>query len=222
MQLIYKIEFNTTNQYFNHIIEDLIKEAKVNATCKQYKGFILLTLDEEPEVIESFFATLGNKLPVSIFMGNSYVVDSIDDSLEELQEFDIKQNLSLLTNDAIKQIIDENQIDFLNDIVKISKGGVSRFETHNGLKDLFLPNKELREEFENKGYEVGITSLGNPDTIAPAVQKGNKELLDFINKDIKKLGKENFFHKDYEKTLRPTYGDAAKADDLVVEGGEVK
>ena len=53
-------------------------------------------------------------------------------------------------------------------------------------------------------------------------KKGNKELLDFINKDIKKLGKENFFHKDYEKTLRPTYGDAAKADDLVVEGGEVK
>ena len=75
---------------------------------------------------------------------------------------------------------------------------------------------------ENKGYEVGITSLGNPDTIAPAVQKGNKELLDFINKDIKKLGEENFFHKDYEKTLHPTYGDAAKADDLVVEGGEVK
>ena len=70
--------------------------------------------------------------------------------------------------------------------------------------------------------QVGITSLGDPDTIAPAVQKGNKELLDFINKDIKKLGKENFFHKDYEKTLRPTYGDAAKADDLVVEGGEVK
>ena len=28
MQLIYKIEFNTTNQYFKHIIEDLIKEAK--------------------------------------------------------------------------------------------------------------------------------------------------------------------------------------------------
>mgnify|MGYP000962325147 CR=1 FL=1 len=74
---------------------------------------------------------------------------------------------------------------------------------------------------ENKGFEVGITSLGNPDTIAPAVQKGNQELLDFINKDIEKLGKENFFHKAYEKTLHPTYGDAAKADDLVVEGGKV-
>ena len=73
---------------------------------------------------------------------------------------------------------------------------------------------------ENKGFEVGITSLGNPDTIAAAVQKGNQELLDFINKDIEKLGKENFFHKAYEKTLHPTYGDAAKADDLVVEGGK--
>lgn len=52
---------------------------------------------------------------------------------------------------------------------------------------------------ENKGFEVGITSLGDPDTIAAAVQKGNQELLDFINKDIEKLGKENFFHKAYEK-----------------------
>ncbi|HET1974733.1 TPA: cysteine ABC transporter substrate-binding protein [Streptococcus pneumoniae] len=74
---------------------------------------------------------------------------------------------------------------------------------------------------ENKGFEVGITSLGDPDTIAAAVQKGNQELLDFINKDIEKLGKENFFHKAYEKTLHPTYGDTAKADDLVVEGGKV-
>ncbi len=74
---------------------------------------------------------------------------------------------------------------------------------------------------ENKGYEVGISSLGTPDTIAPAVQKGNKELLDYINKEIKTLGEENFFHKDYEETLRPVYGDEAKADDLVVEGGKV-
>ena len=74
---------------------------------------------------------------------------------------------------------------------------------------------------ENKGYEVGITSLGDTDTIAPAVQKGNTELLDWINDEIKSLGDENFFHEDYDKTLAPVYGDAAKADDLVVESGEV-
>lgn len=75
---------------------------------------------------------------------------------------------------------------------------------------------------ENKGYTVGIESLGNLDTIAPAVQKGNTELLNWINDEIKTLGKENFFHKDYDETLATVYGDAANPDNLVVEGGEVK
>lgn len=74
---------------------------------------------------------------------------------------------------------------------------------------------------ENQGYKVGISSLGEPDTIAPAVQKGNKELLKYINNQIKELAEENFFHKDYEKTLHPVYGNAAKADDLVIEGGQI-
>lgn len=74
---------------------------------------------------------------------------------------------------------------------------------------------------ENQGYKVGISSLGEPDTIAPAVQKGNKELLKYINNQIKELAEENFFHKDYEKTLHPVYGNAAKADDLVIEGGQL-
>jgi hypothetical protein len=156
MQLIYKIEFNTTNLYFKYIIEDLIKEAKVNASCKQYKGFILIILEEEAQIIEDFFLLLEKKLPMSIFIGKSYVVEEFDESLEELKDFEIKQNLSLLTNDSIKQIIEENNIDFLNDIVKITRGEISRFETHNGLKDYFLPNEKIREEFEEKGFEVKL------------------------------------------------------------------
>lgn len=73
----------------------------------------------------------------------------------------------------------------------------------------------------NKGFKVGITRLGDDDTIAPAVQKGNKELLDFVNDEIVKLGKDNFFHKDYQETLAPVYGDEVNPDDIVVEGGEV-
>ena len=73
----------------------------------------------------------------------------------------------------------------------------------------------------NKGFKVGITKLGDEDTIAPAVQKGNKELLDWINDEIVKLGKENFFHKDYEETLKPVYGSDVNPDDIVVEGGKL-
>ena len=73
---------------------------------------------------------------------------------------------------------------------------------------------------QNPGYEVGIPELGNKDTIAPAVTKGNTTLLDWINDEIKSLGAEQFFHADYEATLIDTYG-ADYEESLVVEGGEV-
>ena len=72
---------------------------------------------------------------------------------------------------------------------------------------------------QNKGYTVGIPKLGDNDTIAPAVTKGNSTLLKWVNDEIKSLGKENFFHKDYEETLVDTYGTEYE-DSLVVEGGK--
>ena len=71
---------------------------------------------------------------------------------------------------------------------------------------------------QNSGYTVGIPSLGSQDTIAPAVSKGNGTLLNAINDEIKALGEENFFHKDYEATLVDTYGTDYE-NSLVVEGG---
>ena len=74
---------------------------------------------------------------------------------------------------------------------------------------------------QNPGFTVGIDALGNADTIAPAVQKGNTTLLDWLNNEIEALGEENFFHADYAETLASVYGDAANPDNLVVEGGKV-
>ena len=74
---------------------------------------------------------------------------------------------------------------------------------------------------QNEGFSVGIESLGDIDTIAPAVQKGNTDLLNAINDEIKSLADEQFFHKDFEETLKPVYGDNINPDDLVVEGGVV-
>ena len=73
----------------------------------------------------------------------------------------------------------------------------------------------------NPGFTVGIDALGNADTIAPAVQKGNTTLLEWLNGEIEALGEENFFHADYEATLAEVYGEAADPDSLVVEGGKV-
>ena len=72
---------------------------------------------------------------------------------------------------------------------------------------------------QHPGFSVGIKSLGDTSYIAAAVKKGNTALLDWLNNELVDLGQENFFHKDYEQTLAPVYGDAATPDDLVVEGG---
>lgn len=73
---------------------------------------------------------------------------------------------------------------------------------------------------ENPGFTVGIEALGEIDVIAPAVKKRNKALLERLNNEIIELGKENFFHKNYDATLRPIYGDSVDPESLVVEGGK--
>lgn len=72
---------------------------------------------------------------------------------------------------------------------------------------------------QNDGFSVGIESLGNLDSIAPAVSKGNTTLLNWLNDEIKALADEQFFHADYAATLAPVYGDSVDPDSLVVEGG---
>lgn len=100
-------------------------------------------------------------------------------------------------------------------------------EAYNALLDgrgdaLSTDNTEvLAWAIENNGFAVGVDSLGSLDAIAPAVQKGNTSLLNWLNDEIKSLEKEQFFHADYEATLRSVYGASSDADSLVVEGGKL-
>ena len=101
-------------------------------------------------------------------------------------------------------------------------------EAYNALLDgrgdaLSTDNTEvLAWALQNKGFSVGIESLGDLDTIAPAVSKGNTTLLDWVNDEIVALADEQFFHADYNETLAPVYGTAVDIDSLVVEGGVVE
>lgn len=74
---------------------------------------------------------------------------------------------------------------------------------------------------ENKGFVTGIASLGDLDAIAPAVAKGNDSLKAWLNEEIVALGKEKFFHADFEATLKPVYGDSVDPESVVVEGGVI-
>ncbi|QCD45336.1 cysteine ABC transporter substrate-binding protein [Campylobacter mucosalis] len=74
---------------------------------------------------------------------------------------------------------------------------------------------------ENPKFVVGVETFGDIDVIAPAVKKGNEALLKWLNDEIINLGKENFFHKAYDATLKPVYGDTVNPESLVVEGGKI-
>ena len=90
------------------------------------------------------------------------------------------------------------------------------FENGNGVAWANDNTEVIAFAIENPGYTVGIPSLGSADTIAPAVTKGNGSLLNWLNDEIAALGKERFFHADYEATLLDTYGSDYE-DTLVVE-----
>ena len=98
-------------------------------------------------------------------------------------------------------------------------------EAFNALLDgrgdaLSTDNTEvLAWALENPGFTVGIESLGSLDTISPAVQKGNDTVRAYIDEEIKALAAENFFHADFDATLKDVYGEAVNPDSLVVEGG---
>lgn len=101
-------------------------------------------------------------------------------------------------------------------------------EAYNALLDgrgdaLSTDNTEvLAWALQNEGFSVGVESLGDLDTIAPAVSKGNDSLKDWINDEIVSLADEQFFHADYKETLEPVYGSEVDIDSLVVEGGVVE
>ena len=105
---------------------------------------------------------------------------------------------------------------------------LEKYDTYAAAKTAFENNKDAVWANDNTEviafaqasgtdeYVVGIDSLGDADTIAPAVAKGNSELLDWVNDELYTLGGKKFFHTDYEKTLLGTYG-ADYEDTLVVE-----
>ncbi|RDU66555.1 glutamine ABC transporter substrate-binding protein [Helicobacter didelphidarum] len=68
---------------------------------------------------------------------------------------------------------------------------------------------------DNPAYKVGIAELGEQDVIAPAVKKGNQELLEWLNAEIDTLLQEGFFIKAYKDTLSSAFGNDVKPEMVI-------
>ncbi len=168
--------------------------------------------DERAEKVD--FALPYMKVSLGVVSHEGNVVTSLDD-------LDDDQTVIVISGTTAETYMTENYPDVT----------LQKYDTYASAKEALENNDTaiwVNDNTEviafanaNEGYEVGIGELGGTDTIAPAVSKGNTELLDWINEEIESLADENFFHADYEATLLDTYGEEFE-EQLVVEGGVVE
>ncbi len=74
----------------------------------------------------------------------------------------------------------------------------------------------------NPDFEVALHKVGEDDVIAPAVKKGNIELLNWLNEEITLLQKQEFFHNAYDKAVKPYYGDNIDPDNVVIDDSNLQ
>lgn len=70
---------------------------------------------------------------------------------------------------------------------------------------------------EHPDYEVAIASIGPAENIAPAVRKGDRVLLEWVNGRIAALKQDGRLLAAYEATLKPVYGDKVQPETLLAK-----
>ena len=146
------------------------------------------------------------------------VVSHDDNVITDLSDIGADDQVIVISGTTAETYLTENNPDIKLQKFDTYAAAKSSFENGTGVAWANDNTEVIAFANENKGYTVGIETLGSLDTIAPAVSKGNETLLNWLNDEIKSLGNENFFHADYEATLLDTYGKDYE-DTLVVEGG---
>ncbi|MCH5298464.1 MAG: transporter substrate-binding domain-containing protein [Ruminococcus sp.] len=167
--------------------------------------------DERKEEVD--FALPYMNVALGVVSPDSRVIESLDD-IEDSDE------VIVISGTTAETYLTENYPDIKLKKFDAYAQAKTALENGEGVAWANDNTEVIAYALQNSGYTVGIPSLGSNDTIAPAVSKGNKTLLNWINEEIESLGEENFFHKDYEETLVDTYGTDYE-EELVVEGGVV-
>lgn len=172
---------------------------------------ILANFTVTPERAEEVdFASPYMNVALGVVSPDSRVITSLDEVGEE-------EPLIVISGTTAETYLIENYPDLLLQKYDSYATAKNALENGNGIAWVNDNTEVIAFALQNEGYTVGIPSLGSQDTIAPAVTKGNTTLLDWLNEEIKALGKEQFFHADYEATLVDTYG-LDYEESLVVEG----
>lgn len=149
------------------------------------------------------------------------VVSHKDHVITDLSQVGADEQVIVISGTTAETYLTKNYPDIKLQKFDTYAAAKSAFENGTGVAWANDNTEVIAFAKENEGYTIGIDSLGSSDAIASAVTKGNTSLLDWLNEEIETLGKEKFFHKNYEETLVDAYG-LDYEDTLVVESGVVE
>ena len=147
------------------------------------------------------------------------VVSHKDNVIESLDQIGADDQVIVISGTTAETYLEKNDPDIKLQKFDTYAAAKTAFENGTGVAWANDNTEVIAYAQGNPDYVVGIPSIGEAQSIAPAVSKGNSTLLDWINNEIESLGNENFFHADYEATLTDTYG-ADYEETLVIEGGK--
>lgn len=69
--------------------------------------------------------------------------------------------------------------------------------------------------YETPGFKIVDGNIGSQDIIAPAVNKDDKDLLEWLNSEIKTLTKEGFFQEAYDAELKTHFSPDTNPADVI-------
>jgi len=147
------------------------------------------------------------------------VVSKSDNVIKSLDDITSDQSVIVISGTTAETYLTKNYPDINLQKYDTYANAKNALENGNGVCWANDNTEVIAYAKQNDGYTVGISTLGDEDTIAPAVTKGNDTLKAWIDDEIESLADEKFFHKDYEETLLDTYG-VDYEDELVIEGGQ--
>lgn len=187
MQIIYEITFNSKSQYIKNLIVSLIKESNIEASCEQNSQYIYIITQDSSEKIEEFFKQLEVRLPLSIFMESSKIIEKIPEGTDFLESNSVEPVLSL-NNDEVIKLIQTNDDSQKENAKKILSGEIVSIKTSSGECYFAKPSKENLEQLKTYSNSVNmfIANTNAFETLFTLNQK-DVQLLCSIERPLVKL-----------------------------------
>ncbi|RXJ88160.1 hypothetical protein [Arcobacter sp. CECT 8985] len=211
MQMYYKINFASTNEYYINIIKEQIEQDNINIEIKKYNKFFILNINDEEEKITQFFQNLEKNLPLSIFLKGAEFIENIKEDYEPIDFDGIKQNVSL-SNNKILDLLNTDLNEYANLINRLESGEIIELNTSNGLKKFSLPNKINREKLEQRTKVNVFVSNTNKLTSLFEVSTKDMQNLCSIERPLVKL-KFNFLQNKEQQYSAISFVNCKLPDD---------